>query len=237
MDLLHVGGKFMEKSIREQLLELAEEDYRKFTAALTPGKENILGIRIPLLRKLSKSILKGDWRAYLIEAKDDSMEEVMLQGMVIGGCKVELTEKLALASDFIPKIDCWSVCDNFCNALKDTALKYVEEVWKFLQPYLHSEEEYKIRFGVVMLLYYLRPDYAPLAFEHFNRIKHEGYYVKMAVSWVLSMYYVKLPDLTMEYLKDNTLDNFTYNKSLQKIVESLRIDADTRILIKSLRRK
>ena len=47
----------MEKSIKEQLLELAEEDYRKFTAALTPGKENILGSRIPLLRKLSKSIV------------------------------------------------------------------------------------------------------------------------------------------------------------------------------------
>lgn len=90
MDLLHAGGEFMEKSIKEQLLELAEEDYRKFTSALTPGKENILGIRIPLLRKLSKSILKGDWQAYLKEAKDDSMEEVMLQGMVIGGCKVEL---------------------------------------------------------------------------------------------------------------------------------------------------
>ncbi|MFT4143366.1 MAG: DNA alkylation repair protein [Mobilitalea sp.] len=227
----------MEKSIKEQLLELAEEDYRRFTSALTPGKENILGIRIPLLRKLSKSILKGDWKAYLREAADDSLEEVMLQGMVIGGCKAEVAEKLVLASDFVPKIDCWSVCDNFCNALKDTAFRHVEDVWKFMQPYLYSEKEYDIRFGVVMMLYYLRPDYAPIAFEHFNRIKHEGYYVKMAVAWVLSMYYVKLPDITMEYLKNNTLDDFTYNKALQKIVESLRVDTDTKILIKSLRRK
>lgn len=55
----------MEKCMKEQLLELAEEDYRKFTSALTPEKENILEIRIPLLRKRSKSILKGNWRSYL----------------------------------------------------------------------------------------------------------------------------------------------------------------------------
>ncbi|MCI6737649.1 MAG: DNA alkylation repair protein, partial [Intestinibacter sp.] len=42
---------------------------------------------------------------------------------------------------------------------------------------------------------------------------------------------------TMEFLKNNDLDDFTYNKSLQKICESLRIDKDTKTLIKSMKRK
>jgi len=226
----------MEYSIKEQLMELAEEKYRIFSSSLTPGKENILGVRLPLLRKLAKSILKGDWRGYLEEAKDDSMEEVMLQGMVIGACNAKPEEKLRLSEDFIPKIDCWSVCDCFCGDFK-IAVTNKELVWDFLQPYLNSEKEYDIRFGVVMLLHYLTPQYAPLAFVHFDRIKHDGYYVKMAVAWVLSMYYVKLPELTMEYLKHNSLDDFTYHKTLQKIVESLRIDFDTKVIIKNMKRK
>lgn len=221
--------------IKEQLNELAEEKYRSFTAALTPGKENILGVRLPMLRKLAKQMVRGNWRDYLSEAKDDSMEEVLLQGMVIGYCGAEPIEVLELSRTFIPKIDCWPVCDSFCGGLK-IADTNKELVWEFLQPYLSSDQEYEIRFGVVMLLHYLQPEYAPLAFAHFDRIRHEGYYVKMAVAWVLSMYYIRLPEVTMKYLKNNKLDKFTYNKTLQKITESLKVDKETKDLIKGMKR-
>jgi 3-methyladenine DNA glycosylase AlkD len=226
----------MERSIKAQLEELAEEKYRIFSSSLTPGKDNILGVRLPHLRKIAKNIVKGDWRLFLKSASDDTMEEVMLQGMVIGCCGADIDEVLQLAADFIPKIDCWSVCDSFCQGLKITK-DYKERMWEFLQPYLASGKDYEIRFGVVMMLYYLTPEYAPLAFEHFDRIKQEGYYVRMAIAWVLSMYYVNLPEQTMVYLKNNSLDNFTYNKSLQKITESLRLDETSRAMIKSMKRK
>ncbi len=59
----------------------------------------------------------------------------------------------------------------------------------------------------------------------------------MAVAWTISICYIKFPKQTMEYLKNNTLDNFTYNKALQKITESLRIDKETKTIIKSMKRK
>ncbi len=226
----------MDKPIREQLEELAEEKYRDFTKSLTPGKENILGVRLPALRKLAMKLAKGDWRQYLKEAEDDTMEEVMLQGMVIGYCDAGIDEVLKLAQGYIPKIDCWSVCDCFCGGLKITK-DHKEQMWEFIQSYLESAQEYEIRFGVVMLLYYLQPEYAPFAFVHFDRIKQEGYYVKMAVAWVLSMYYAELPGLTMEYLKRNELDKFTYNKALQKITESLKVDQETKHIIKGMKQK
>jgi 3-methyladenine DNA glycosylase AlkD len=222
--------------IRARLYELADEKYRGFTASLTPGKENILGVRLPMLRKLAKEIVKGDWRAYLKTARDDSMEEVMLQGMVIGYCQAEPEEVLELTRRFVPKIDCWNVCDSFCTGLKITN-KNKELVWDFIGDYLTSDLEYEIRFGVVMLLYYLEPEYAPKAFAYFDRIMHEGYYVKMAVAWVLSMYYVQLPELTMSYLKNNRLDLFTYNKALQKICESLKVDQESKAVIRSMKRR
>lgn len=36
----------------------------------------------------------------------------------------------------------------------------------------------------------------------------------------------------MEYLKINKLDKFTYNKALQKITESFRVDKETKEIIR-----
>ncbi|MBC8156754.1 DNA alkylation repair protein, partial [Armatimonadetes bacterium] len=62
----------MEQTIREQLNELADEKYRVFSSALTPGKENILGVRLPLLQKMAAKIAKGDWKVYLTQASNDT---------------------------------------------------------------------------------------------------------------------------------------------------------------------
>lgn len=52
----------MEKTIKEKLLDLADDKYQKFAAALLPNIDNVLGVRLPLLRKLAREIAKGDWR-------------------------------------------------------------------------------------------------------------------------------------------------------------------------------
>ena len=70
----------MEASIHEQLLALSEPEFQKFSSSLLPGTSNILGVRLPILRKLAKKIIRGDWRAYLASAQDQSFEEIMLQG-------------------------------------------------------------------------------------------------------------------------------------------------------------
>ncbi len=217
-------------------MALAEEEYRQFSSTLTPGCKNILGVRLPKLRIMAKTIAKGDWRSYLAEAGADTFEEAMLKGMVIGYIKADLEEILTLTEEFIPLIDNWAVCDSFCSGLKITK-KHKAQVWDFLKPYLESDKEYEIRFAVVMLLnYYVDPEYASMAFTYFDQIKHQGYYVKMAVAWAISIYFIKLPELTLHYLKENQLEEFTYHKALQKITESLRVDPETKDLIRQMRR-
>ncbi len=58
----------------------------------------------------------------------------------------------------------------------------------------------------------------------------------MAVAWAVSTCFVKFPDKTMLYLKSNKLDDETYNKSLQKIRESLKVDKDMKAVIKTMKR-
>ncbi|MGE8206831.1 DNA alkylation repair protein [Heyndrickxia sp. NPDC080065] len=227
----------MENTIRKQIFELIDSDYQKFSAALIPNINNVLGVRLPELRKLAKKITKGDWRTYLETAEDGYFEEIMLQGMVIGYVKTDIEDSLAYVAAFVPKIDNWSVCDSFCTGLKFTK-DNKERVWEFLQPYLSSEKEYDIRFGVVMLLdFYIETEYIDRVLKLLDRVKHEGFYAKMAVAWAVSICYVKIPDITIEYLRNNTLDDFTYNKALQKITESYRVDKENKNLIRSMKRR
>jgi len=57
----------------------------------------------------------------------------------------------------------------------------------------------------------------------------------MAVAWTISVAFVKFPTITIKYLKQNKLDIWIYNKALQKITESSRVDSKTKNSIKNLK--
>lgn len=60
MDEYRINGL----TIKENLLQLAENGNKKFTESLHPGIENVLGIRIPALRRLGAQIAKDDWESF-----------------------------------------------------------------------------------------------------------------------------------------------------------------------------
>lgn len=222
--------------IRKEIFKLADEKYKEFHSGLCPNTNNIIGVRVPVLRNYAKELAKGDFRTYLANAKDEYYEEVMLQGMVIGLSKMELEERLEYITKFVPKIDNWAVCDVSCAGFK-FAKKYQSEVWKFLKPYLESNKEFEIRFGVVMLLdFYITEEYIDKVLEILNKIQYEGYYVKMAVAWAISVCYIKFPKETFKLLQENSLDDFTYNKALQKIIESYRVSEEEKKTIRAMKR-
>ena len=224
--------------LKAELESLAEPGFQEFSSRLIPDLSpgTMLGVRLPKLRKIAARIARGDWRDYLTSAEDDTFEEIMLQGMVIGCARMPIEERLQRVRWFLPKISNWSVCDSFCAGLK-AAKEEPVKVWEFLQPCFASERTYEIRFGVVMLLnYYIDETWIGQGLAILDRIHHEDYYVKMAVAWAVSMYYVKFQETTLAFLKDNHLDTFTYNKALQKIIESRQIDAVTREEIRAMKR-
>lgn len=226
-------------TVKEHLLKLAENGNKKFTESLNPGVEHVLGIRIPDLRRLAAQIAKDDWQEYLRTADTYYMEERMLQGMVIGQLKMKDTEAyLELVTGFVRIINSWSVCDTFDFYGKQRFVdKNKERVWSFLEQWMASDKEYEIRFGVVMAMaHYIDEEYINKVLQWMNRISHEGYYVKMAVAWALSVCYVKFPQPTMQLLENNRLDDFTYNKTLQKITESYRVSAEQKAVIRGMRR-
>lgn len=215
----------MKQEIKKKLLELSDKKYKEFHGGLCPGKENIIGVRVPILRNYAKELFKEqDWKQTIKEIDNEYYEEIMLQGMLIGQAKTEdINIILKYVENYVPKIDNWAICDVFCAGLKITQ-KNKKEVWEFIQKYLKSDKEFEIRFAVVMILdYYIEEQYLSEDFKIFDDIKHEGYYVKMAVAWAISVCLIKFYDETVQYLKKCELDDWTYNKAIQKAIESYRI--------------
>lgn len=216
----------MIEKIRNKLINLSDSKYKEFNKGLCPDtKKEMLGIRIPILRKLAKEIVKeNNWEEFVKNNEVKYFEEVLLQGLIIGYSKLNLEEKLEYIKLFVPRIDSWAISDTFVPTLKIKD-QDIERYWEFILPYTKSEKEFDVRFAVISMLdYYITESYVDKVIKELDKIKHDGYYVKMGVAWTMAEIGIKFNEKAMKYLKGkNNLDKFTYNKSLQKMIESYRI--------------
>lgn len=112
------------------------------------------------------------------------------------------------------------------------------DLWfEYLMKYLDSTQEYELRFAIVSLLdYFVTENYIERVLRILGDVKHEAYYVKMAVAWAVSVCYVKFPELTWDLLAGNQLDDITHQKSIQKIRESFRVSKEEKERLNTLRR-
>jgi len=251
----------MRKDVRLELEKMSEENYKKFSSSLIPGVKNMLGIRLPLLREYAKKLAKDDWEDAISE-EDYYFEEVMLRGMVIGYASNDVSLMEGYIKDFVPLVDNWSVCDSVFMGMKIFE-KNREWAWNFIQPYLNSNKEFEIRVGVIIMMQHIlkcdengkkmarlrRIDmsclgdsgekkglYLDRIFKAMDRIDTSKYYASMAVSWLVTEAFCLFPYHTYEYLKKCKLDAVTYNKGLQKIVESKIPGDEVKRMIRGMKR-
>ena len=221
----------------QYLKSIGEKKTAEFSAKLIPGATNILGVKIPELRKIAGEISRGDWRGFLKQAKDDTFEEVLTQGILIGKVKVCIEVMISLVENYLPSIDNWAVCDCFCTSLKATIYDK-DEMLIVINKCLLSKNEYYLRFAVVMLLtYYVDAYHIEYLLSTLRGVNADSYYVKMAIAWACSVCFVKFPARTFTFIKTNPFDDFTFNKTIDKINDSLRVDKKTKIMLKQMKRK
>lgn len=223
--------------LRGELQKHIDETYKQFHTSLVPGLTKMMGVRIPILRELAKKAAKEDYYGFIEDFQPEIYEEVMIRGMMIGYAKFSMEEQKRELKKFIPLINNWAVCDSCCTTYKFMK-KNQEEWFSFLEPYLRSSQEYEIRFAVVCLLdFFVQEAFIDRILNCFSDIHHEGYYVKMAVAWAVSVCYVKFPEKTEDFLLKNTLDDFTHNKAIQKIRESYRVSKEEKERLNQWKRK
>lgn len=216
--------------VREELFLNQDLKYRDFTKKLLPtvSEEKILGVRIPVLRKIAKNLNDDNFDWYYFE-------EVMLHGLVIGYSNYEFDEKLRLLDQFIPRIDNWSVCDSVSASLKFININKAEFL-KYLEKYMNSDKEYELRFVVVTLMnHFIEDEYIDFVIDYLTNIKSSYYYVNMAVAWALSVAFVKYEYKVMPIIKHKQLTKDVHNMLISKIRDSYRVDTSKKEILKKLK--
>ena len=88
-----------------------------------------------------------------------------------------------------------------------------------------------------MKCYYVDFDYLAVIFGVVERLaEREEYYVRMAIAWLLAECFIKFPDETMSYLAVSHLPKWTYNKTISKICDSLRVDEGIKVILRGMRK-
>ena len=227
------------QNIKEVLASYVDDTFLAFTSVLIPESRPILGVRIPILRQIAKEVAKGDWKTFLKDAPEDTYEEVNIKGFVIGYVKTDVEDILPFVAEHIEKIDDWSLCDGFCSNLK-IVKKYPDAFLQFLLPYAQLDDEFKQRVVAVMLMdYYLTDEYIDQTLQILDSLKNDKYYCKMGVAWAIATAWAKQRDKTCVYMQEgnHTLDDWTYNKAIQKMLESYRVGAEDKVMLRGMKKK
>ena len=213
------------------LKENEDIEYKKFSEKIIDTNYPMIGVRTPILKKLSKNALKD-----ILELNNEKYyEEVLLKLFVISNIK-DKEEYDKYFNKYIYKIDCWSLCDSFVTASK-IINKNKEHYFNVVEHLLKDDYVFAVRVGLVILLnYYVEEEYLSKIFDLVDSVNREEYYIKMAIAWLLSICYIKYPKETEKYLDKSKIDNFTYNKTISKICDSYRIDKETKEKLKKKRR-
>ena len=220
----------------EYLKSLKDEKYKEFHKNLTTTKYEILGIRVPMQRKIAKEISKGDISSFLTCTKNMYYEEVMIKGFVIASIKNKETF-LNYIEEYVDLIDNWAICDGFCNSLK--LIEKDKEFWfSYFTNYLKSKDEFRLRVGLIVLLsFYVEDTYLEKIFSLLDEIKVDAYYVNMGIAWLLCECFTKYRDITLKYLLKSKINTFTFNKTISKIRDSYRVSLEDKEYLNGLKRK
>ena len=244
--------KIQRKEIREGLERLADPSYRKFNASLIPGKENILGVRLPALRAYAKEF-EGVWREVLAcygipclqtpdfsqaEKGDRYLEEDLLCGVLIARAKTDFAEFAEYVRGFVPRVDNWAVCD--CTFMGAKAFdRNPEAGWTLVEPYFEAPTEFGVRFAAVTgLAHFVREESVGKLLRKLVALSdgrlENRYYAQMAVAWAIAECIVKFPERARAALGE-LKDPFILRKSISKACESYRVSPEEKAYLKEYR--
>ena len=221
----------------KQIITQKDEKYKEFHSSLVlNSKYEMIGIRVPIMRKIAKEIAKTNIEEFLKYAQNNYYEEIMIQGLVISHIKDEnLFNKYF--KEYIKKIDNWALCDSFCSSIKIVE-KYEDKYFKEAVKMSLSKSEFLSRIGLVMILdHFINEKNLKTIFETLNKIESDKFYINMAEAWLVCEIYISFPKETTQFIQKNNLNKFTHNKAISKIHDSYRVSEDEKEYLNTLRIK
>lgn len=182
-------------------------EYKKFNERIIPTKYEIVGIRIPILKKYVKSIKK------YIRTDRKYYEDFLIEIYSLN--YIEDSEKVKTLEELLEYFDNWALVDFTISNLKFKNLEFLKE---FLDKIKNSKKEFIIRYYIGNLMKY----YLDSSFDIVKRYEDTSfYYVDMMVAWYYQNYYFKVAKETInKHLEE--INNNIKKYTIRKIKDSIR---------------
>ena len=223
------------KEIQDLLFAKQDIKYRDFQAPLFPNidKQRMVGVRTPDLKKLAKELFGSETANKFIETLPHRyFDENQLHAFIISLVK-DYETCLKEVDRFLPYIDNWGTCDQLSPKV---FAKHKDELIIPIKKWLKNKHTYTIRFAIGMLMqHYLDESFKEEYMKMVASIKSEEYYVNMMIAWYFATALAKQWNSSIKYIEDKCLDPWVHNKTIQKAVESYRINDDQKTYLKSLK--
>ena len=223
-------------AIRAQLFALQDKEYQVFYSRLMPTlpSETVIGVRVPLLRRLAKRLAGTPEAETFLQCLPHSYyEENALHAFLLEHVR-DYGTALAATERFLPYVDNWAVCDSFSPKV---FAQHKPELLPAIRRWLSSDRTYTVRYGIGMLMrYYLDDAFRPEYLVWVAAVHSEEYYVNMMIAWYLATALAKQWEAAIPYLEKRVLSDWVHRKTIQKAVESYRITPEQKVYLKSLRR-
>ena len=223
------------EKIIEELLEQQDKEYRDFQRKLIPTvpTDRIIGVRTPVLRKMAKEMARQeDTKDFLDTLPHHYFEEDQLHALILSEEK-DFEHCIAGIEPFLPYVDNWATCDQM---VPKVFKKHTDELLFYIQKWIASDHTYTVRFAVGMLMrFYLDEKFESEYLKMVAAVKSGEYYVRMMVAWYFATALAKQYDAAVMFLEEKRLEPWTHNKTIQKSVESYRIDDEKKAYLRSLK--
>ncbi|MDO5042164.1 MAG: DNA alkylation repair protein [Slackia sp.] len=254
-----------ERNLVERLFALQDVGYRDFQAKLIPTIDpaSIIGVRIPDLRALAKEIAgTPDAEAFAASLPHAYLEEDGLHAFLIERIR-NFDEAIRATDAFLPFVNNWETCDLMSpKAFGKNPDKLLAKIYEWMESDAAFTVRFGI--GMLMR-HFLDERFEERFLDAVANVSPAGwaeapgtvlaqnagaekretkasasipdasYYVNMMRAWYFATALAKQPQATLPFIEKGRLDPWTHNKTIQKAIESRRIDADMKAHLRTLR--
>ena len=223
--------------ILNDLLSFGDLEYRDFNSKLIPNieKENIIGVRVPILRKYAKEIKNTALATEFLKSLPHKyLEENILHALLLENIKT-YDDTIKALNEFLPFVDNWAVCDIMSIKIFKN---HTDILPKQLDRWLEDTHPYTIRFAIKMYMtYFLDENFDVSYMTKISEIHSNEYYINMMIAWYFATALAKQYDTTIKFIENKKLPLWVHNKTITKAIESYRITPQQKEYLRTLKIK
>lgn len=221
--------------IKKNLFKYQDKKYQKFESSLIPNieKKLIIGVKTPILKNMTKEIIKADLSdKYIKMLPHKYFEENQIHSFILSESK-DFDECVKNINNFLKYVDNWATCDQLCPKIFK---KNKNQLLIHIKKWINIKKTYYIRFGIKMLMsHFLDDDFDKKYLKIVSSIKSDEYYVNMMIAWYFATALAKQYDDTIVYLEKYKLSPWVHNQTIKKAIESYRVSEKNKKYLRSLK--